>query len=232
MRLKWESFAQLLSASVVVMSVGAVIGEECTAEGPRLLVSSSRNATGHWTVAIALQRQHAAPRPGNPDALQLEVQPTTTRCNGARTHALNVALQGQPLVGLGYEQVEGFGFYKVHRKAVIWESAREVCEKEGSHLVILNSEGEAAAITRLMKRHKVTDTNVFAGFHDKAEEGNHITVFGDDLENTGFTQWNPGQPDNRGNEEDCGAINSSTGKLNDVSCTKLASSYICEHIVI
>ena len=47
------------------------------------------------------------------------------------------------LVRLGYNLVDGIGYYKVHVDKKNWNSAVRICEEEGAHLLIVDSDEEA-----------------------------------------------------------------------------------------
>ena len=85
--------------------------------------------------------------------------------------------------GPDYELIPGVGYYKFHRQAKTWNEARVTCQREGGHLVIVNSLTEAGALLHLWEPY----TKMFpdwrndwahAGFHDQFAEGDHVTVFG------------------------------------------------------
>jgi hypothetical protein len=83
----------------------------------------------------------------------------------------------------GYELFPGVGYYKFHTAAKTWDEARQICQQEGGHLVVINSEAESQVLQRLFDAEKsVPGTNhnnyAFVGFHDRFVEGEHLTVFG------------------------------------------------------
>ena len=51
-----------------------------------------------------------------------------------------------------------------------WHEAREICEAEGTHLVIINSEDEFNAIRR-------NPMNLWTGVNDIQITGNYVTIF-------------------------------------------------------
>ncbi|KAK7874178.1 hypothetical protein R5R35_006224 [Gryllus longicercus] len=123
------------------------------------------------------------------------------------------------------------GYYKVHEEQLSWEEAKGACEAEDAHLLILNSEAEAAAVQQLIKLHPNVNSWVHAGFHDKGKEGSYVTIFGEPLASTGFTRWNTNQPDNAGNNENCGSIHAATMGLNDLPCTTYRTPFVCEQFM-
>ena len=67
-----------------------------------------------------------------------------------------------------------------------WFQARRVCEQEGAHLAIFNSEAEAKALLRFW----IPFPKIFSdwrndwahiGLHDQYSEGNFVTIFGKHL---------------------------------------------------
>ena len=83
-----------------------------------------------------------------------------------------------PDVGGTYELYPGIGYYKLHTNSVAWEEAREICESEGAHLAIINSDEEAAAIRKLISKYPNTGDWIYIGFHDQYVEGQYVTVLG------------------------------------------------------
>lgn len=136
----------------------------------------------------------------------------------------------------GYELFDGIGYYKFHEEAKTWMEAKKVCEQEGAHLAIINSESESTALKELFNRHRVLplvefDNAVSIGFHDRYIEGQYLTIYDEPLSSTGFTRWSIVQPDDGkllgpNSVEDCGSMQRD-GLLNDVGCyVKIA--FICE----
>ena len=85
--------------------------------------------------------------------------------------------------GPDYELLPGLGYYKFHTVGKTWFEARKICEQEGTHLAVLNSETEAKALRKFWIPHpKLYDDwrNIWAyvGIHDHYSEGNYVTIFG------------------------------------------------------
>ncbi|XP_067005235.2 uncharacterized protein [Anabrus simplex] len=132
-----------------------------------------------------------------------------------------------------YHEILGVGYYRFHTKPRKWEEARQICEKEGAHLVIINSEEEADALLLIHARcPRILPTHFnsysYVGVHDNYMEGQFETIFGEPLDKTGYVKWNFGQPDNSHHfGENCVSMNR-RGFFNDVPCdTELP--YFCEH---
>ncbi|XP_049801451.1 asialoglycoprotein receptor 1-like [Schistocerca nitens] len=136
-------------------------------------------------------------------------------------------------VPANYEVFPGVGIYRFHRAALPWEEARRKCEKEGAHLLVLNSEEEWNVVDSLMRRcPELLDSHFnyysYIGVHDMRKENHFETVLGGLLEDTGYVRWMPGQPDNAHHlGENCVTV-SRDGAFNDVPCST-PLPYVCEH---
>ncbi|XP_026323011.1 C-type mannose receptor 2-like [Hyposmocoma kahamanoa] len=119
--------------------------------------------------------------------------------------------------------------YKVHTDKRNWTRAYMACEAEGAHLIIINNETEAEVVKELFQKYKFSNlkgTIVFAGYHDFEERGDFLTIHGQTLKEAGYTAFEPGQPDNYGNNQPCGGLFASA-RLDDMWCNSLLY-YICE----
>lgn len=76
----------------------------------------------------------------------------------------------------GYEKVDGLGYYKINRLASTWQEAKEACEKEGSHLAIINS-GFEAEVLRSNVNARGDVVRFWVGIHDIYQEGNFVTIY-------------------------------------------------------
>ena len=95
-----------------------------------------------------------------------------------------------PLVRLGYNLVDGFGYYKVHIEYKNWASAVRICEEEGAHLLILDSDEEAYKVGELINGHQLRNFDVWVGVH--YVQGKWMTVFSEYciLRINKFITWN------------------------------------------
>ncbi|XP_046411995.1 macrophage mannose receptor 1-like [Neodiprion fabricii] len=130
-----------------------------------------------------------------------------------------------------YNYTPGIGGHKFHTKAATWNEARKVCESEGAHLAIVNSAREAEVIGNLFTKsgpHFGSKDSNYAhiGFHDLYEEGEFVTIDGKSLATVGFYEWKDGEPNNHGNNENCGSVYK-MGQLNDIDCAK-SVAFVCE----
>ncbi|KAK7864518.1 hypothetical protein R5R35_003126 [Gryllus longicercus] len=105
-------------------------------------------------------------------------------------------------------------------------TAKITCEREGAYLAIINSQEEANLMKTLFNRDPDIGNWLYLGFHDLYKEGKFVTLFGEPLSKTGYTVWNPGQPDNHHNNENCGSMYPSGG-INDLDCSS-KQPFVCE----
>jgi hypothetical protein len=79
-----------------------------------------------------------------------------------------------------YELLPGLGYYKFHTDIKTWEKARDVCEKEGAHLAVINSLTEAKSLPLIWIRNLFKDWRedaAYIGTWDPQETGDFITIF-------------------------------------------------------
>ncbi|XP_015586159.1 hemolymph lipopolysaccharide-binding protein isoform X2 [Cephus cinctus] len=132
-----------------------------------------------------------------------------------------------------YEYYACLGSYRLHTRGMAWNDARHTCEQEDGHLAIINSAAEAATLIQFYRKvgtasiiHAATQEFVHIGFHDLYGEGDFVTIHGDSIYKAGYSNWAGGQPDNVGNNENCGSLYFGGG-LNDVNC-QMKLGFICE----
>ncbi|GBP56423.1 Hemolymph lipopolysaccharide-binding protein [Eumeta japonica] len=123
--------------------------------------------------------------------------------------------------------------YKIHIQPKTWPQAYATCKAEESRLAIVNSHHEADFLVQLMNnipheqiRVPYYNGHLSIGFHDLFEEGEYLTIQGETLEQANYNEWQGGQPNDAGGNEDCGSI-SRDGKLNDINC-ETVTLFICE----
>ena len=115
--------------------------------------------------------------------------------------------------------------YKKFTTATTWNNARSTCQSYGGDLVsIPNSDVNNWLCSTLG-----CDGNPWIGFNDIAIEGTWVWSDGSPVT---YTNWNTGEPNNSGGNEDCGQIlYSPTGKWNDSSCSS-SNPYICKRVFV
>ena len=104
--------------------------------------------------------------------------------------------------------------------ALTWTSAEADCVARGGHLAVPLS-GDIATIRAVSG-----DRSVWLGLSDAAVEGTWTSVWGG---LAGHLPWDAGQPDNAGNNEDCGHIWAGRNVFNDGPCT-WTLPYVCEGV--
>ncbi|XP_041036045.1 C-type lectin domain family 17, member A-like [Carcharodon carcharias] len=109
--------------------------------------------------------------------------------------------------------------YRFSTDTVNWDSAKQQCESENSHLIIINTEQEQNFIKKSLENNPGT---YWIGLTDRESEGNWKWVDGTTMS---FTQWDHGEPNNWNNNENCAIIR--TSEWNDYSCTD-QFHFICE----
>lgn len=79
-------------------------------------------------------------------------------------------------------------------------------------------------------RQAANKEEAYLGIHDFFNEGEWVTVFGESLYSTGYAGWSTtywgGQPDNKNNNQNCGALIYSGG-MDDVHCHE-PFAFFCE----
>ncbi|XP_078285687.1 uncharacterized protein LOC144610680 [Rhinoraja longicauda] len=105
-------------------------------------------------------------------------------------------------------------------KEATWHNSQQYCTLHGSNLVVINDEIEQTFISLSSKL-----DHFWIGLSDWGTEDNWEWVDGTAF-NTSATHWGEGEPNNYGNEEDCGQIKSARD-WNDANCdSKL--HWVCE----
>ncbi|PSN44415.1 hypothetical protein C0J52_16451 [Blattella germanica] len=125
----------------------------------------------------------------------------------------------------GYKCTSDLKFYKLYSASKTWKEARKTCEKDGSHLLVLNSEEEADKIETLIENSRTTRYMHWIGLVRQSEEDNFFTVENNTLESTCYINWHHSEPNNR-KGENCGFFKHSYG-MGDLFCT-WTQPFICE----
>ncbi|XP_078615021.1 uncharacterized protein LOC144884061 isoform X1 [Branchiostoma floridae x Branchiostoma japonicum] len=106
-----------------------------------------------------------------------------------------------------------------------YAGARSVCQAAGGHLAMPKDPATNNFLVNQLTRYP-SDSNVYFGLTDLAQEGTFVWEDGTPL--TGWSNWNPGQPDDYRSVEDCAHWWGSYGyKWNDRSCSD-SDYYVCE----
>ncbi|XP_044850501.1 C-type lectin domain family 17, member A-like [Mauremys mutica] len=100
-----------------------------------------------------------------------------------------------------------------------WMGAKQFCTDRNSYLVIVNNDNEQAFLKDSNKQGRT----YWLGLSDAVEEGKWQWV---DNSPYSVSFWNPGEPGNENEEEDCVSMKS-TGTWGDSKCSQL-NHWICE----
>jgi hypothetical protein len=79
-----------------------------------------------------------------------------------------------------YETLPGLGYYKFHTDIKTWDKARDICEKEGAHLAVINSLTEAKSLLSIWIRNVFKDWRkdaAYIGIWDPEGTGEFVTIF-------------------------------------------------------
>ena len=110
--------------------------------------------------------------------------------------------------------------YTFIENEMLWNEAREVCEKLGGHLAYINSEAEQEFITEITKNYYTA-----LGGWDELSEGEWTWLDGSEMT---FTNWRSGEPNNSYPHQNHLYINySGAGKWDDGYDNRMAP-FVCE----
>ncbi|PSN55268.1 hypothetical protein C0J52_05847 [Blattella germanica] len=109
---------------------------------------------------------------------------------------------------------------------LVAKQGKKICEEDGGHLLVLNSDAEAEGVNTLLAKHALENLWIWIGFHDRYEEGNYVTIFNETLREAGYLNWASGEPSHNSGQ-DCGVIKYRTG-LGVGVCDLAGRPFICE----
>ena len=115
--------------------------------------------------------------------------------------------------------------YLVHVGGKSYAEALAYCKTKGGKLVEPKSAQANNDIIDLAKAIGIQANIIWIGINDISQEGDFR--YASDGKPLTYTNWNPGQPDDSGNNEDCVLLwNKYEFKWNDAPCS-LKRSFIC-----
>ncbi|KAI8438363.1 hypothetical protein MSG28_010921 [Choristoneura fumiferana] len=118
-------------------------------------------------------------------------------------------------------------FYRLHDLATNWAQARQICEAEGTNLLVPHSLEEMDNLKLLISNMKAHFTAIFIGVHDQFAHGEYVTLQGQSLDEAGYSSWSPIKQDLSTTEpQHCGAI-SRSGFLKVTWCD-MPAMFLCE----
>ncbi|XP_069705068.1 hemolymph lipopolysaccharide-binding protein-like [Periplaneta americana] len=144
----------------------------------------------------------------------------------------NSEMPDREIPGPFYELIPNLGYYKLHNQPRKWFAARYICQKEGAHLGIINSQIEAHYVKEMWNRLPKLQNDwrkgfVFLGVSDLRSERHWETIFDEPLSRTGYYQWGPNEPDG-GTSQNCMALYVDNGNLIDTTCEQ-EFAFFCEN---
>ncbi|KAK7791328.1 hypothetical protein R5R35_011713 [Gryllus longicercus] len=123
-----------------------------------------------------------------------------------------------------YRSHPGIGVYRLHTQRATWSEAKKICEADGTHLAVINSQAEADLFKKFYQEARISDW-FFLGF-SRGKDGKFYTVQGRPLSSTGYARWGANEPNNAHGSEHCGFMLAS-GLLADGWCDARLT-FICE----
>ncbi|XP_069694739.1 hemolymph lipopolysaccharide-binding protein-like [Periplaneta americana] len=219
---------------MLLWSAGGPAANHCTSPRSsafKFSITSRRNSTGHWIAEVKLEHNAEGKEVG---PWEVDVDHVTSKCDNsdlitiAATIAAPSSISKPPAAG--YDLVPGLGYYKLHTDVKTWHEALRACEQEGAHLVIINSEAEAKALTPFWDMNPkilngAPNDWAHAGFHDLYKEGEYLTIFNQTLVGAGYVKWYPGDP--HGVNQNCGLVIRRDNLLADIPCNE-KQPFFCE----
>ncbi|KAG8225994.1 hypothetical protein J437_LFUL003053 [Ladona fulva] len=167
-----------------------------------LLFTAYTNQSCHKIIQWSI-KNHS---PRSAKDLKIELKSRTVASGDQKTFHLQGILAVPPSIPAGYEHFPGVGYYKFYSNGVnTFNEAITICENDGAHLAIINSNTEAKVLSSIFSRFPNVKDWAYLGFHEMEVNGEFVTIFGDSLNSTGYMNWYPGQPDS--GTEDCGSMN-------------------------
>jgi hypothetical protein len=103
----------------------------------------------------------------------------------------------------------------------MWSQAKQTCENDGTHLIIVETDAEAIAIGQAL-RYAPQSPFYWEGITDQGHENMWKTVLGGDAT---YLPWAPQQP-NGGTSSNC-ALFGTDGQLSDYACNAV-EPFACE----
>jgi len=145
------------------------------------------------TESVAFKAKPEESKPVTPPEKKTETTPSEDK------KVSTITTQEDPQLKATFDfllEYEGHKYY-ISKDSVTWPMAKEICEKNGGHLVTITSAQENGAIIETLKSYRPKD-HVWIGYTDEKHERKWRWVTG---EESSYTYWDYGQPDNFSNIE-------------------------------
>ncbi|XP_066998483.2 hemolymph lipopolysaccharide-binding protein-like [Anabrus simplex] len=219
----------LLGLLCCILSVRADCGNDIS-KTVGVSITSRRNLTGHQLIQLEVLRSSGADNTKWNVPWKMDIEQGEKKCSGQATKYLSISIAAQAQLGDDYEFHPLVGRYKLHTTEKSWTEAFNICQQEGAHLVVINSDTEADVLKDILTRNE--KAVAFVGVNDIVTEGKFVTIFGEELSKMDYTKWAPNEPNNNGGSatapgEDCVYFIRDTAFFNDASCTS-KHPFICE----
>ncbi|MFH4968381.1 LamG-like jellyroll fold domain-containing protein [Gaetbulibacter sp. M240] len=107
--------------------------------------------------------------------------------------------------------------YYVSNNTTNWTTANNAATTAGGHLAAISSAEENDFIRQALNSNGFSTARVWIGFNDVANEGTFVWTNGEPVV---YTNWNTGEPNNSGGEQDFGQMQTS-GKWDDGSASTI-----------
>ncbi|KAM3967575.1 secretory phospholipase A2 receptor [Aphomia sociella] len=118
-------------------------------------------------------------------------------------------------------------FYRLHDLASNWHQARQICEVEGTSLLVPDNLQEMENLKLLISNMKGHYTAIFVGIHDQFSNGNYVNLKGELIKGTILDLfWDQGQPDNLNGTEHC-VVLTREGLFDDKPCDDIFP-FVCK----
>ncbi|XP_066998482.2 hemolymph lipopolysaccharide-binding protein [Anabrus simplex] len=184
-------------------------------------ITSRRNLTGHQLIQVEMLRGSGVDTTKESEPWRMEIGHGEKKCSGQASKYLSISITARTQLGDDYEFHPLVGRYKLHTTAQRWTDAFNICQQEGTHLAVINSDIEAQVLNAMLKRKETH--YAFVGVNDIVTEGTFVTIFGEELSKAGYAKWVPNEPNNTGGSatapgEDCVIFIKDSALFNDVPC--------------
>ncbi|XP_073957678.1 secretory phospholipase A2 receptor-like [Choristoneura fumiferana] len=118
-------------------------------------------------------------------------------------------------------------FYRLHDLATNWAQARQICEAEGTNLLVPHSLEEMDNLKLLISNMKAHFTAIFIGVHDQFAHGEYVTLQGYPIRGTILELlWAEGSPNYVNNSENC-VVMTREGLFDDRPCDDIYP-FVCK----
>ncbi|XP_072937082.1 lymphocyte antigen 75-like [Epargyreus clarus] len=118
-------------------------------------------------------------------------------------------------------------FYRLHDLATDWDQARQICEAEGTSLLVPSGIEEMENLKLLISNMKAHYTSIFIGIHDQFSNGDYVTIKGEPISGTVLELlWAEGRPNNVNGTEHC-VVMTRAGLFDDRPCKDIYP-FVCK----